>query len=79
MGDRSTIEWTEATWNPTTGCHRISPGCDNCYALTLSRRLKAMGWRSTKPTVTPGHPVPASASPCIRTRWPAGRRAAAGR
>ena len=32
MGDRSTIEWTEATWNPTTGCDRISPGCDNCYA-----------------------------------------------
>lgn len=43
MGDRSTIEWTEATWNPTTGCDQISPGCDNCYALTLSRRLKAMG------------------------------------
>lgn len=43
MADRSAIEWTEATWNPTTGCDRISPGCDNCYALTLSRRLKAMG------------------------------------
>ncbi|MFE4606908.1 DUF5131 family protein [Streptomyces niveus] len=43
MGDRSAIEWTEATWNPTTGCDQISPGCDNCYALTLSRRLKAMG------------------------------------
>ncbi|MDF4254520.1 phage Gp37/Gp68 family protein [Streptomyces sp. WMMB303] len=43
MGDRSTIEWTQATWNPTTGCDRTSPGCDNCYALTLSRRLKAMG------------------------------------
>lgn len=39
----SSIEWTEATWNPTTGCDRISPGCDNCYALTLARRLKAMG------------------------------------
>ena len=37
------IEWTEVTWNPTTGCDRISPGCDNCYALTLARRLKAMG------------------------------------
>jgi protein gp37 len=37
------IEWTEATWNPTTGCDRTSPGCDNCYALTLARRLKAMG------------------------------------
>ncbi|MDG4784397.1 phage Gp37/Gp68 family protein [Micromonospora sp. WMMD1102] len=43
MGDGSTIEWTEATWNPTTGCDRISPGCDNCYALTLAKRLKAMG------------------------------------
>lgn len=43
MADRSTIEWTEATWNPTTGCDRISPGCDNCYALALSKRLKAMG------------------------------------
>ncbi|MEU6340663.1 phage Gp37/Gp68 family protein [Streptomyces sp. NPDC046977] len=43
MSDRSTIEWTEATWNPTTGCDRISPGCDNCYALTLAKRLKAMG------------------------------------
>ena len=43
MADRSPIEWTEATWNPTTGCDRTSPGCDNCYALTLARRLKAMG------------------------------------
>ncbi|WP_369228948.1 DUF5131 family protein [Streptomyces sp. R21] len=43
MSDRSSIEWTEATWNPTTGCDRISEGCDNCYALTLSKRLKAMG------------------------------------
>jgi protein gp37 len=39
----SSIEWTEATWNPVTGCDRTSPGCDNCYALTLARRLKAMG------------------------------------
>src|ERR1700749_183842 len=43
MSSTSAIEWTEATWNPTTGCDRISPGCDNCYALTLARRLKAMG------------------------------------
>ena len=39
----SSIEWTEVTWNPTTGCDRTSPGCDNCYALTLATRLKAMG------------------------------------
>lgn len=43
LADRSSIEWTGATWNPTTGCDRTSPGCDNCYAMTLSKRLKAMG------------------------------------
>lgn len=43
MADGSAIEWTEATWNPTTGCDRVSPGCDNCYALTLAKRLKGMG------------------------------------
>ena len=43
MADTSGIEWTEATWNATTGCDRTSPGCDNCYALTLAKRLKAMG------------------------------------
>lgn len=43
MADRSAIEWTTATWNPTTGCDRISAGCDNCYALALAKRLKAMG------------------------------------
>jgi protein gp37 len=37
------IEWTEATWNPVTGCDRVSEGCDHCYALTLAARLKAMG------------------------------------
>lgn len=43
MSTATTIEWTETTWNPTTGCDRVSPGCDNCYALTLANRLKAMG------------------------------------
>ncbi|MEV4898674.1 phage Gp37/Gp68 family protein [Nonomuraea sp. NPDC055795] len=43
MARRTTIEWTEITWNPTTGCDQISAGCDNCYALTLAKRLKAMG------------------------------------
>jgi protein gp37 len=43
MADGTSIEWTEATWNPVTGCDRISSGCDNCYALTLAKRLKAMG------------------------------------
>jgi protein gp37 len=39
----SAIEWTEVTWNPSTGCDRTSPGCDHCYALTLAKRLRAMG------------------------------------
>jgi protein gp37 len=43
VGQRSAIEWTEVTWNPTTGCDRTSRGCDHCYALTLAKRLKAMG------------------------------------
>lgn len=43
MADRSSIEWTEATWNPTTGCDRVSSGCDFCYAQSLAKRLKAMG------------------------------------
>lgn len=43
MSQASAIEWTDATWNPTTGCRKVSPGCDNCYAATLAKRLKAMG------------------------------------
>ncbi|HLL89362.1 MAG TPA: phage Gp37/Gp68 family protein [Tepidisphaeraceae bacterium] len=37
------IEWTDATWNPVTGCTKVSPGCKNCYAERMARRLKAMG------------------------------------
>lgn len=40
---KSSIEWTEMTWNPVTGCTKISEGCKNCYAETFTRRLKAMG------------------------------------
>lgn len=43
MAQTSAIEWTEVTWNPVTGCDRVAAGCDNCYALTLAKRLKAMG------------------------------------
>ena len=39
----SSIEWTELTWNPTTGCDKVSAGCKFCYAEVMSRRLKAMG------------------------------------
>ena len=40
---KSKIEWTESTWNPVTGCNKISEGCDNCYAERMAIRLKAMG------------------------------------
>jgi protein gp37 len=40
---QSNIEWTELTWNPVTGCSKISPGCKYCYAEVMSKRLKAMG------------------------------------
>lgn len=43
MASTSKIEWTEQTWNPVTGCTKVSPGCKNCYAETLSKRLQAMG------------------------------------
>jgi len=39
----TTIEWTQASWNPVTGCTKISPGCKNCYAERMARRLQAMG------------------------------------
>jgi protein gp37 len=46
MSDHSAIEWTDATWNPITGCTQISPGCDHCYALTFAERFRGV----------PGHP-----------------------
>lgn len=46
MADHSTIEWTDATWNPVTGCTKISNGCDNCYAARFSERFRGV----------PGHP-----------------------
>jgi protein gp37 len=46
VSDKSTIEWTEATWNPVTGCDQVSPGCAHCYAKTFAERFKGV----------PGHP-----------------------
>lgn len=43
MSTVSKIEWTEQTWNPTTGCTKVSPGCKHCYAETMAKRLQAMG------------------------------------
>jgi protein gp37 len=46
MADRSAIEWTDASWNPVTGCTQVSPGCDHCYAMTFAERFRSV----------PGHP-----------------------
>ena len=46
MSDKSSIEWTEATWNPVTGCTKVSPGCAHCYAETFAERFRGV----------PGHP-----------------------
>ena len=43
MAANSAIEWTECTWNPVTGCSKVSPGCAHCYAERMSKRLQAMG------------------------------------
>lgn len=43
MAQNSSIEWTEATWNPVTGCTKVSPGCKHCYADRMAKRLQAMG------------------------------------
>ena len=42
MSDHSAIEWTEATWNPVTGCQEVSPGCDHCYARTFAQRFRGV-------------------------------------
>lgn len=46
MGDKSKIEWTDATWNPVTGCDKVSPGCAHCYAELQAARLQRMGQRN---------------------------------
>lgn len=45
MASNSTIEWTEMTWNPVTGCTKVSAGCRHCYAERMALRLRAMGNR----------------------------------
>ena len=42
MSDNTSIEWTNATWNPVTGCTQVSPGCDHCYALTFAERFRGV-------------------------------------
>jgi len=64
MAENSHIEWTDATWNPVTGCSKVSPGCKHCYAERLAGRLQAMGQKNYQKgfevTLQPqmlGHPL----------------------
>jgi protein gp37 len=67
MGDRTAIEWTDATWNPTTGCTKVSRGCDNCYAHSLANgRLKEVYLRRL-PVV---HAADAHEDPFAIRLWP---------
>jgi protein gp37 len=52
MADKTTIEWTDTTWNPVIGCTKISTGCDNCYAARFSERFRGV----------PGHPFEADST-----------------
>lgn len=51
MGERTGIEWTESTWNPATGCTKVSSGCDHCYAFTLANNRLSENYRSRLPVV----------------------------
>jgi len=67
MGDRSQIEWTDATWNPTTGCTKLTAGCDNCYAHSLAHgRLTEVYLR--QPPIVPSEVN--SADPFAVRLWP---------
>lgn len=67
MGQSSAIEWTDATWNPTTGCTEVSRGCDNCYAAALARRLHRETYTRILPVVnTPEN----QADPFAVRIWP---------
>lgn len=67
MGQRTSIEWTEVTWNPTTGCTPVSAGCDNCYADALSRRLLSKVYTARLPVVNTS---PNRADPFAVRLWP---------
>lgn len=67
MGDRTSIEWTDATWNPVTGCTKVSSGCDHCYAASLAeRRLRDVYLRRLPVVNTPEN----RADPFAVRLWP---------
>jgi protein gp37 len=68
MGDRTGIEWTDATWNPVTGCTKVSAGCDNCYAEVLARRRLRDIYLAQSPAVDTAEN---QADPFAVRLWPA--------
>jgi protein gp37 len=67
LGDRTSIEWTDATWNPVTGCTKVSSGCDHCYAASLAeRRLREVYLRRAPVADTPEN----RADPFAVRLWP---------
>ena len=73
---KSQIEWTEVTWNPVTGCDRVSTGRDHCYPLTLANRLKASGAPKDQADGDPYYPVPRPENAALYKRYLADARAA---
>ncbi len=63
MAQQSEIEWTDATWNPVTGCTKVGPGCDNCYAERFAERFRGVPEHPFEPGLRPsalaGAPEPA--------------------
>lgn len=58
MSEKSAIEWTDATWNPTTGCTQVSPGCDRCYAMVLHNQRHAIYVQNAERWTPGGKPMP---------------------
>ena len=70
---QSSIEWTEMTWNPTTGCTKVSQGCKFCYAETMAKRLKAMKSLKIKQRLEDGEFMSPHDSLHLWTFWAIGR------
>ena len=66
MSGPTTIEWTERTWNPLTGCDRVSPGCDHCSALSFAKRWKATGSQRYQ---NDGHPLSSGPGFGLTLHW----------
>ncbi len=66
MAKATTIEWTNMTWNPVTGCTKISQGCKHCYAERMAKRLEAMGSPRYEPKPVSEHSLPRAPTAGVR-------------